>query len=97
MAGNFTDPTDINNLLAQAPQMQQKYDELAQRCLDGPSGKYLQYVGTAATARDVVSLADALDGPGSPVNYIGLSYGSLLGSWIVQSMSAAAMTSTLST
>lgn len=84
-SGNFTDPFDIQTLLAQASQMQQKYEELGKRCLEQPAGKYLRYVGTAATARDVAALADALDGPGSSINYIGLSYGTLLGSWLVNS------------
>ncbi|KAH9851187.1 TAP-like protein-domain-containing protein [Lenzites betulinus] len=81
--GNFTDPVDIDALLAQAPVMQAKYDELAQRCHRHPSGKYLKYVGSAAAARDVVAMADALDGPGSPVNFAGVSYGTVIGSWLV--------------
>ncbi|KAJ8494817.1 hypothetical protein ONZ51_g2085 [Trametes cubensis] len=83
MTGNFTDPEEIYALLAQAPVMQAKYEELGQRCLAHSSGKYLRYVGTAATARDVVALVDALDGPGSPINYIGFSYGTILGSWLI--------------
>ncbi|KAI0820123.1 TAP-like protein-domain-containing protein [Trametes gibbosa] len=80
--GNFTDPEEIKTLLMQAPVMQRKYAELARRCLRHPSGKYLKYVGTAATARDIVAMADALDGVGSPVNFVGFSYSSLLGSWL---------------
>ncbi|RPD70207.1 alpha/beta-hydrolase [Lentinus tigrinus ALCF2SS1-7] len=83
MTGNFTDAADIQALLAQAGTMQQKYEGLAQRCSQHSDGKYLQYIGTAATARDLAALADALDGPGSPVNYIGLSYGTILGSWFI--------------
>ncbi|KAI9058642.1 alpha/beta-hydrolase [Trametes sanguinea] len=83
MAGNFTDPADIQTLLSQAPLMQQKYEELGQRCLSHPSGKYLRYVGTAATIRDMVAMADALDGPEAPINLIGASYGTLLGLWFV--------------
>ena len=85
MTGNFTDPEEIYALLAQAPVMQAKYEELGQRCLEHFTGKYLRYVGTAATARDVVALVDALDGPGSPINYIGFSYGTILGSWLINS------------
>ena len=85
MTGNFTDPADIQALLTQAGTMQGKYNGLAQRCLAHPNGKYLPYVGTAATARDLAALADALDGPGSLVNYIGLSYGTILGSWFINS------------
>ena len=85
MTGNFTDPADIQAFLSQADTMQGKYDGLAQRCLEHSDGKYLPYVGTAATARDLAALADALDGPGSPVNYIGLSYGTILGAWFINS------------
>ncbi|EIW56290.1 uncharacterized protein TRAVEDRAFT_128279 [Trametes versicolor FP-101664 SS1] len=83
MIGNFSDPDDVQALLAQAPIMEEKYDELAQRCLQHPSGKFLRYLGTAATARDIVALADSLDGPGSPVNFLGASYGSVLGMWLI--------------
>ncbi|KAI0651010.1 alpha/beta-hydrolase [Trametes meyenii] len=83
MVGNFTHQADIDALLSQASLMQAKYEELGRRCLEHPSGQFLRYVGTAATARDVAALADALDGPGSPINYIGISYGTILGSWLV--------------
>ncbi|KAI0673269.1 alpha/beta-hydrolase [Trametes maxima] len=83
MVGNFTHQADVDALLSQAPRMQAKYEELGRRCLQHPSGKFLRYVGTAATARDVAALADVFDGPESPINYIGISYGTILGSWLV--------------
>ena len=85
MSGNFTDQSDIDALLAQADTMQQKYVEVGQRCKEHSDGKYLKYIGTAATARDLVALADALDGPEAPINYFGYSYGTILGSWFVNS------------
>ncbi|OBZ74761.1 hypothetical protein A0H81_05698 [Grifola frondosa] len=66
MTGNFTNQTDLDNLFSQASIMDQKYRELGQRCLQHQNGTYLKYIGTAATARDMAALADALDGPGSP-------------------------------
>ena len=86
--GNFTNAADVEALYSQASIMQQKYKELGEKCLNGPSGKYLRYVGAAATVRDLVALSDALDGPDQPVNYIGTSYGTLLGSWFVNSTSS---------
>ena len=83
--GNFTDPADISALLAQAPAMQTKYEQLGQKCLHSPSGKFLRYIGTAATVRDMVSIANVLEGPKAPINYIGVSYGTLIGSWFVNS------------
>ncbi|KAI0807370.1 TAP-like protein-domain-containing protein [Fomes fomentarius] len=81
--GNFTDPADIKALLSQAPTMQKKYRQVEQLCLSAPSGKFLQYLGTAAAVRDMVAMADALDGPDAPINYIGISYGTLIGAWFV--------------
>ncbi|RDX55206.1 alpha/beta-hydrolase [Lentinus brumalis] len=81
--GNFTDPADVNALLAQAPIMQKKYEELGQKCLSSPSGKYLKYIGTAATVRDIVSMANAIDGPDAPINYYGISGGTIIGSYFV--------------
>ena len=83
--GNFTDPADIDALFAQAPIIQNKYEETGQKCLDSENGKYLQYVGTAAAVRDMVSIANVLDGPDAAINYIGISYGTLIGSWFVNS------------
>ena len=85
MTGNFTDQSDIDALLAQADIMQRKYVEVGQRCREHSDGKYLKYIGTSATARDLVALTDALDGPGAPINYFGYSYGTIIGSWLVNS------------
>ena len=48
-------------------------------CQNGPSGKYLKYVGTSSTVRDLVSLGDAILGQGQPINYWGFNYGSVIG------------------
>ena len=63
--------------------MQEKYVALGERCVGAANGGTLQYIGTAANARDMAAMADALDGPGAPVNYWGISYGTLLGAWFV--------------
>ncbi|TFK83378.1 alpha/beta-hydrolase [Polyporus arcularius HHB13444] len=81
--GNFTDPADVKALLAQAPIMQTKYEEVGQKCLRSSGGKFLKYIGTAAAVRDMVSIANVLDGPEAPINYMGTSYGTLIGSWFV--------------
>ena len=82
---NFTDSSETDALLAQADLMQRKYEELGARCQQHSSGKYLKYMGTAATVRDLLAMADTLDGPGGLINYLGLSYGTILGSWLVNS------------
>lgn len=83
--GNFTDPAEIQALLSQAPIMQNKYEQAGKKCLHSSNGKLLRYFGTAAAVRDMVSLADALDGPDTPISYAGVSYGTLIGSWFVNS------------
>jgi pimeloyl-ACP methyl ester carboxylesterase len=65
--------------------MNQKFQNLGTACLNSPSGQYLKYVGTAATARDLAALADALDGQNSQVNFYGMDYGATLGSYFVNS------------
>ena len=64
--------------------MQEKYDQVGQKCLK-KYGQTLKYIGTAAAARDIISMADAIDGPNAPVNYLGISYGTLIGAWLVNS------------
>ncbi|KAI0743118.1 TAP-like protein-domain-containing protein [Daedaleopsis nitida] len=83
MYGTFTDESDLRDLYAQADTMEQKYTEVGKMCAEHAEGKHLRYVGTAATARDMVALADALEGPGKPINYYGISYGTFLGAWFV--------------
>ncbi|KAI0709173.1 alpha/beta-hydrolase, partial [Earliella scabrosa] len=81
--GNFSDPADVQALLSQASLMQKKYEQVGKKCLNSPNGKYLRYMGTAAAVRDMVSIANVLDGPDVPINYIGNSYGTLIGSWFI--------------
>ncbi|KAL1725876.1 Alpha/Beta hydrolase protein [Schizophyllum commune] len=77
--GNLTDYGQVDELYSHVDEMEAKYVELGQRCAQGEQGKTLQYLGTAATARDMVSLADALDPGVDEVNYWGFSYGTMLG------------------
>lgn len=46
-------------------------DAIASKCLEN-NGDNLKYVGTVAVVRDMLSLADAIDGHGKPINYWGL-------------------------
>ena len=87
MIGNFTDPEDVSTLLSEAAMLQDKYDEAVRRCI-ALNGDVLKYIGTAATARDMVSIFDAIEGPDSPINFIGASYGTMLGAWFVNSESS---------
>ena len=84
MTGNFTDPADLAALFAEAGVLQAKYVDAARRCIER-NGEMLRYIGTSATARDMVALSDALEGPDEAVNYYGVSYGSFLGQVFVNS------------
>ena len=84
MSGTFTDPEDLSALFSQAESLQEKYEETGRRCV-ARNGDMLKYMGTPATVRDMVAMADALDGRESPVNYYGFSYGTLLGNLFLNS------------
>ncbi|RPD63565.1 alpha/beta-hydrolase [Lentinus tigrinus ALCF2SS1-6] len=81
--GDFSDPADVDALLAQAPEMQKKYEDIGNKCLRGSNGKFLRYMGTAATVRDMVSIANVLEGPDVPINYLGISFGTVIGASFV--------------
>ncbi|KAH9889360.1 hypothetical protein C8Q73DRAFT_793565 [Cubamyces lactineus] len=49
------------------------------------SDTVLRYVGTAATVRDMVAMADAFDGPGSAVHFWGTESGARIGAYLLQS------------
>lgn len=83
--GNLSDYGQIDELYSHVDEMEAKYIELGQRCAQGESGKTLQYLGTAATVRDMVSLADVLDPSVNEINYWGFSYGTMLGFTFVNS------------
>ena len=87
MSGTFTDPADLSALFSQSESLQAKFEETGRRCVER-NGDMLKYVGTAATVRDMVAIADALDGPGSLVNYYGDSYGTLIGNVFLNSKNA---------
>ena len=70
---------DLDELYSRADATEQKYEAFAARCLNGPSGPYLKYLGTSSTVRDLVSLGDAIVGQGQPIDYWGVSYGTFVG------------------
>ena len=78
ISGKFNDQ-DYNELYSQADSTEQKYNDFAAHCQSAPLGPYLKYVGTSSTVRDLVSLGDAIVGAGEPIDYWGVSYGTVLG------------------
>ena len=53
------------------------------------AGDVLKYVGTVATVRDMVAIADYLEPDQKEINYYGASYGTIIGATFVNSMSIA--------
>ncbi|KAG8782147.1 hypothetical protein FRC12_021173 [Ceratobasidium sp. 428] len=80
--GNFTDQTDLDAFYAQVPAVDELLSEFGQRC-HKLSPDVLQYVGTAATVRDMVALHDYLEGSDKPIDYWGMSYGTIVGVYFV--------------
>lgn len=80
----FSNPDDVAFLYNQTDNFDQWLIELGQRCAQ-LSGDGLKYVGTAAVVRDMVGMADLIDGPDSLINYWGFSYGTAVGSFLVNS------------
>lgn len=78
ISGGF-DQQDLDELYSQVDSTQQKYNDFNERCVNSPSGPYLKYIGTSSTVRDLVSLGDAIVGQGEPIDYWGISYGTVLG------------------
>ncbi|KAK7690930.1 hypothetical protein QCA50_006033 [Cerrena zonata] len=50
-----------------------------------PDRSNFKYMGTAASVRDLVALSGHLQGPNTPVNFWGISHGSLIGSYLINS------------
>jgi hypothetical protein len=78
ISGNF-DKRDLNELYSQVDTTEQKFKAFTTACQNSPSGPYLKYLGTSSAIRDLVSLGDAIVGPGEPIDYWGVSYGTVIG------------------
>ena len=78
ISGRF-DSRDLDELYSQADSTEQKFKVFTELCQSGPVGPYLGYIGVTSTARDLVSLGDAILGKGEPINYWGVSYGTVIG------------------
>jgi len=94
VASNFTDK-EVEDLYATLEYTETKMSMYPQRCEWGPVGPYLQYIGTSSTVRDLVALGDKIVGPGRPINYWGISYGTILGFHFVNSEYACHVTGPL--
>jgi len=78
IAGRF-DQQDLNDLFSRTEESSRLLLEFGERCQHGPAGKYLQFLGTSSTIRDLVSLGDCIVGEDKPIDYWGFSYGTVIG------------------
>ena len=78
ISGKFNEQ-DRNELYSQVDATEKKYKAFTGNCQSGPTGPYLKYIGTSSTVRDLVSLGDAIVGVGEPIDYWGISYGTVVG------------------
>ncbi|KAI5826071.1 hypothetical protein K523DRAFT_249774 [Schizophyllum commune Tattone D] len=83
--GNLSDDGQVADLYSHVDEMEAKLIGEGQRCAANKNGDKLQYIGTAATARDIVSLADYFEPGVQEINYWGISYGTMLGITFVNS------------
>jgi hypothetical protein len=59
-------------------------EELGKRCVEFSPDTF-QYIGSAAAVRDMVAMHDILEGSEKPIDYWGLSYGTIIGIYFVNS------------
>jgi len=78
IAGRF-DEQDQDELFSHTDETSRLLIEFGKRCQQGPVGKFLQFVGTSSTVRDLASLGDRIVGKGKPIDYWGFSYGTVIG------------------
>ncbi|CAE6451037.1 unnamed protein product [Rhizoctonia solani] len=80
--GNLTSQAELDKFYSQADEIDQLLQRIGEQCV-AYSPDVFQYVGTAATVRDMVAMHDALEGPDKPINFWGMSYGTVIGMYFV--------------
>jgi len=93
--GNKYGFVDLKYFISQVGVMEERWKALGEVCLKHESGQFLPYVGTTATVRDVVAIAETLDGKGCDINYYGLDYGTIIGIYLANSESTIPLSSQL--
>ncbi|KAL5536829.1 hypothetical protein ACEPAF_652 [Sanghuangporus sanghuang] len=79
---NLSDPIDRAAFAAGLRIADARNAVLARLCQER-SGEALKHVGTATVVRDLVRLYDELEGEDAPINFWGYSYGTVVGSYLV--------------
>ncbi|KEP51999.1 putative hydrolase [Rhizoctonia solani 123E] len=80
--GNFTDQHDIDVFYEQVDEVDVLLKKVGKKCLEYSPDTW-QYIGTAAGVRDMIAMHDVLEGPSKPIDYWGISYGTVIGIYFV--------------
>ncbi|KDN44350.1 hypothetical protein RSAG8_05614, partial [Rhizoctonia solani AG-8 WAC10335] len=80
--GNFTSQTDLDEFYEQVDEVDDLLTRFGKQCIAYNPNAF-QYVGTAAVVRDMVAMHDALEGSDKPINFWGISYGTIVGIYFV--------------
>lgn len=81
----FSDSSDLEYFNSQVDVMDARWKAFGEVCSKHETAQYLPYVGTTATVRDLVAIAEYLDGKDCDINYYGLSYGTTIGNYLINS------------
>ncbi|CCO31841.1 hypothetical protein BN14_05891 [Rhizoctonia solani AG-1 IB] len=76
--GNFTEQRDVDAFYEQVDEVDVLLEELGKKCI-AYSPDTFQYIGTAAVVRDMVAMHDILEGSNKPIDFWGMSYGTMVG------------------
>ena len=87
----FSDPSDLEYFNSQVDVMEERWQAFGEVCLKHENAQFLPYVGTTATVRDLVAIAEYFDGKGCDINYYGLSYGTTIGNYLINSELTASL------
>ncbi|KAI0772752.1 TAP-like protein-domain-containing protein [Trametes elegans] len=79
---NLTDPLTRKHLIAQQRDVDALWNTQFEICAQ-VMGDKLKYMGTSTVARDIDFIASLLDGEDALINYYGLSYGTVIGQYLV--------------
>ncbi|EUC61817.1 hydrolase, putative [Rhizoctonia solani AG-3 Rhs1AP] len=80
--GNFTSQTDLDEFYEQVDEVDDRLTRFGKQCVTYSPNAF-QYIGTAAVVRDMVAMHDVLEGSDKPINFWGISYGTIIGIYFV--------------
>ncbi|KAG8773581.1 hypothetical protein FRC15_001922 [Serendipita sp. 397] len=81
--GNLTITSDVDFIMTQVSAFDGIAQSLNQKMIER-NGDLLKYVGTCAVVRDLVYLVDSVYGQGTDVNLYGISYGTVIATYLTQ-------------